>query len=204
LPPCTNLSYRFDNTSSSLLNNFGPRAFTWDFGDGTLPVTTGTQSVNHTYSGPGTYQVKLTLEDTSFCNSPDDTVKAVRLSPKLVAQFNTPQAGCVPYTAVFENTSLGGLSFIWDFGDGSTSTDVNPSHLYSSVGNYAVKLYAFDSTACNVIDSSSAIISVKPIPVASFIYNPTIPAENTFTKFTNQSTGAINYLWNLAQTKYLL
>ena len=41
LPPCTNLSYRFDNTSTSLLNNFGPQSFTWDFGDGSTPIITG-------------------------------------------------------------------------------------------------------------------------------------------------------------------
>ncbi|MEP6594701.1 MAG: PKD domain-containing protein, partial [Ginsengibacter sp.] len=196
LPPCTNLSYRFDNTSTSILNNFGPQSFTWDFGDLTPTVIVGTQSVNHTYASPGTYQVKLTLEDTSFCNSPDDTIKSVRISPNLKAQFNTPPAGCVPYTAIFENTSLGGLSFLWDFGDGTTSTEDNPTHLYSTAGSYTVKLFAFDSTSCNVTDSSSATISVKPIPVAAFIFSPNEPAENTFTQFTNQSIGAINYLWN--------
>jgi gliding motility-associated-like protein len=196
LPPCTNLSYRFDNTSSSILNNFEPQSFTWDFGDQSAVVVTGTQSVNHTYASPGTYQVKLTLQDSSFCNSPDDTIKSVRISPNLKAQFNTPPAGCVPYVAVFENTSLGGLSFLWDFGDGTTSTEDNPTHLYSTVGNYPVKLFAFDSTSCNVIDSASSTISVKPIPVAAFVFSPNVPAENTFTKFTNQSIEAINYLWN--------
>jgi gliding motility-associated-like protein len=196
LPPCTNLSYRFDNTSNSFLNNFGPQSFTWDFGDGTAPLMTGTQSVTHTYAGPGTYQVKLTLEDTSFCNSPDDTVKTVRLSPNLKAQFNSPATGCVPYNAVFENTSLGGLNFIWDFGDGTTSTVDNPSHFYANVGTYAVKLYTFDSSSCNKTDSAIKTISVLPIPVAAFIYNPTVPSENTFTDFSNQTIGAVKYSWD--------
>jgi gliding motility-associated-like protein len=196
LPPCTNLTYRFDNTSTSLLNNYGPQSFSWDFGDGTTIIKTSNQPVTHTYAGPGTYLVKLSLDDTSFCNSPDDTVKSVRLSPKLMSQFTTPQTGCVPYTAVFQNTSLGGLSFLWDFGDGTSSTDENPSHLYSNVGNFTVKLFSFDSTACNVVDSSSAIVSVLPIPQASFIFNPIVPAENTFTQFSNQSIGAISYLWD--------
>jgi gliding motility-associated-like protein len=134
--------------------------------------------------------------DTSFCNYPDDTVKEVRLSPNLKAQFNAPPPGCVPYDAVFENTSSGGINFLWDFGDGTTSTDVSPTHLFSAVGNYIVKLYAFDSTSCNVVDSSSATVSVKPIPVAAFVFDPTVPEENTFTQFTNQSIDAINYLWN--------
>ncbi|MEO6327448.1 MAG: PKD domain-containing protein [Ginsengibacter sp.] len=196
LPPCTNLTYLFDNTSTSS-GNFGPQSFTWDFGDGSSKVITGLQSVNHTYGGAGTYKVSLTLEDTSFCNSPDDTVKFIRLSPKLTAQFNTPLNGCVPYTAVFENTSLGGLNFLWDFGDGSAPSALdNPTHLYSVAGNYTVKLYAFDSTSCNTIDSALKIISVKSIPIAAFIFSPIVPVENTFTQFTNQSVGATNYSWN--------
>lgn len=196
LPPCTNLSYRFDNTSTSILNNnFSPQSFTWDFGDGSAQQLTGLQSVNHTYAGAGTYNVVLTLIDTSFCNAPDDSSRLVRLSPKLVAQFNTPPDGCVPYTALFENTSLGGLNFVWDFGDGTSSAADSPSHLYTTPGTYTVKLFAFDSTSCNTIDSASKSISVKSVPIASFNYSPGIPAENTFTQYNNQSVGAINYIW---------
>ncbi len=195
LLPCTNLSYKFDNTSTSAFNNFGPESFIWDFGDGTRPILTGLQSVNHTYAGPGTYKVTLTLQDTAFCNSPDDTSKLVRLSPQLSAQFNTPASGCLPYNAAFQNTSLGGLSFSWDFGDGTSSNEDSPVHLYTVAGNYTVKLFAFDSTSCNVIDSAIKTISVSGAPIASFIFNPTVPAENTFTQFTDQSTGAISYLW---------
>src|SRR5215210_7762458 len=55
LPPCNNLSYLFDNTTTSAINNFGPQSFTCDFGDGSAKLTAGLQSVNHTYAGPGTY-----------------------------------------------------------------------------------------------------------------------------------------------------
>jgi gliding motility-associated-like protein len=122
-------------------------------------------------------------------------LKTIRLSPIVKAQFNTPREGCVPYNAVFENTSAGGLNFFWDFGDGTTSTVDNPTHLYSSVGSYTVKLYAFDSTSCNKIDSTTFTISVVPIPVAGFTFSPDPPQENTFTQFTNQSLGATNYIW---------
>lgn len=42
----------------------------------------------------------------------------------------------------FTNQSTGATSYLWDFGDGHTSTDVNPSHVYGSAGTYTVKLYA--------------------------------------------------------------
>ena len=197
LQPCSNLSYSFTNTSSPTRGVFSPNAFTWDFGDNTPLVTQGqSPPVIHSYAGPGTYIVKLTINDTAFCNSPNDTVKTVRLSPIVKAQFATPPSGCVPYNAVFTNNSLGGLNFLWDFGDGTTSTQDNPSHLYNNIGTYVVRLMAFDSTSCNKVDSSTFTITVSPNPTASFSYNPNPPQENTATNFVNQSTGATKYLWH--------
>lgn len=194
---CTDLSYIFTNTSTASTAPFKVNSFTWDFGDGSPRMITGlTPPVTHTYSGPGTYIVKLILTDTSFCNSPDSISKTIRLSPIVKAQFNTPAQGCVPYNAIFENTSAGGLNFLWNFGDGTTSTADNPTHLYSAVGNYTITLYAFDSTSCNKSDSTSFTISVVDIPVAGFTFGPIPPKENTFTQFTNQSVGATNYVWN--------
>ncbi len=199
LAPCTNLSYSFTNTSTPTFGGFTPGTFTWDFGDNTPLVTQGQNPpVTHTFAGPGTYNVKLTINDTTFCNSPEDTLKAVRLSPQVQALFSTPARGCVPYNAVFANNSLGGLNFSWDFGDGTTSTEDSPTHLYSNVGTYTVRLRAFDSTSCNKVDSTSFTITVSPIPSASFTYNPNPPVENTITNFVNQSTAATSYLWNFA------
>jgi gliding motility-associated-like protein len=97
---------------------------------------------------------------------------------------------------VFENNSLGGLNFLWDFGDGTTSTDEYPTHLYQNVGTYTIKLIAYDSTSCNLLDSTTFTITVNPIPTASFTYNPIPPQENTFTNFVNESVGATKYTWN--------
>lgn len=196
LEPCTNLSYRFDNTSLATNGSFSPQSFTWDFGDGSAPLVAGTEPVNHTYAGPGTYIVKLSFSDSLFCNSPDDTAKTIRLSPQVKAAFVTPPSGCIPYTAVFQNTSLGGLNFLWNFGDGTTSAVDNPTHDYLTPGTYRVSLIAFDSSSCNKIDSTFINISVQNVPTAGFSFTPTQPQENTFTQFTNQSAGAINYFWN--------
>lgn len=196
LEPCTNLSYDFTNTSTPTRGSFQPGIFTWDFGDNSPLVTETQKPVTHTFAGPGTYKVTLSINDTTYCNSPDDTVRTIRLSPEVKASFATPAAGCVPYNAEFLNNSLGGISFSWDFGDGSTSTDENPTHLYTQVGTYTIKLTAIDSSSCNVIDDTSFTITVSPIPTASFSYDPTVPKENTFTNFTNQSIGATHYTWS--------
>lgn len=197
IPPCTNLGYNFTNTSTAVSGSFNPGIFTWDFGDNTTPEKHDfSDNIQHSFAGPGTYSVTLTVSDTAYCNSPADTVKLIRLSPEVKAIFSTPPKGCVPYNAVFENNSLGGLNFSWDFGDGNTSNEDVPEHLYTQPGTYTVRLYAYDSTSCNKVDSVSFTILVSDNPVAAFIYDPLEPQENTYTNFTNQSLGASSYLWN--------
>ena len=60
---------------------------------------------------------------------------------------------CLPDPVVFSNNSANGNSFLWDFGDGTTSTDVNPSHVYPGPGNYTVTLVVSDSNGCFTPDS---------------------------------------------------
>ncbi len=196
LPPCTNLSYQFTNQSIAPAGKPFGQSFSWDFGDGTAPVPDDTSRVTHGYSTPGNYQVKLVLSDTAYCNSPDSVVQDVRLSPTVKASMNTPSMGCVPYLAGFTNTSMGGLGFIWDFGDGSPQSNVvNPTHLYPSPGNYVVTLVANDSSACNLTDTTRDTLSVQARPVAGFGYSPAQAQTNTPTQFSNTSLGARSYLW---------
>lgn len=197
LDSCTSLRFRFDNTTTALLPVYTNQTFTWDFGDGTPRVTMGFGSVIHTFPAVGSYNVRLVVNDTTFCNSPDSTEKTVRINPNVKAIFNTPTRGCVPYTPVFDNVSLGGLSWLWDFGDGTFSTDFEPVHTYNLVGSYNVRLIAYDSTTCNKVDTSAYFtITVYPIPTANFTWSPNPPVENAFIQFTNLSVGATRYLWD--------
>jgi gliding motility-associated-like protein len=197
LPPCTNLSYQFSNISTPPAGKPFRESFFWNFGDGSPLVMDDTSRITHGYTMPGNYQVTLTLRDTAYCNSPDSTGDAVRLSPQVQALIATPSSGCIPYTAVFTNNSRGGLSFQWDFGDGSPgSNQVNPSHQYNTPGKYIVTLIASDSSSCNLTDTTRDTITVHSPPVAGFGYSPAEAEANTPTQFTNTSTGAQNWLWN--------
>lgn len=197
-PPCENLTYTFQNTSVSLDGQpFKPNTFRWDFGDGSTYVTSSFNDVvTHTYAAPGTYNVTLRVNDVDFCNSPADTVKVIRISTLVKADFETPARGCVPYTAQFNNTSLGGTEFLWDFGDGNTSTDDSPTHLYTNPGTYLVRLLANDPNSCNLTDQTSFTITVSAGPTAAFDFVPLQPVENAFTEFYNRSSGAVKYLWD--------
>jgi gliding motility-associated-like protein len=110
------------------------------------------------------------------------------------AQFEVPD-GCAPYTALFNNTTLAGLQFLWDFGDGSSSTDINPTHLYSAPGVYTISLVAVDSNTCNIIDSTTRTIQVNVKPTSDFTTTPVPPEYNTPTVFYNNATGGTHYTW---------
>ena len=196
LSPCDSFKYRFDNLSTAPLP-FNNTSFTWDFGDGSPRITAGTASVFHSYAAPGTYNVNLVLTDTAYCNAPDSLTVQVRVAALVKAQFTTPPTGCVPYTAEFTNTSLAGQSFQWNFGDGGTSTDINPTHLYSAAGTYTITLIANDPGTCNLTDTTRQTITVANNPTANFNFSPVTPIENTPTTFTNQSSpDAVNFIWN--------
>jgi len=197
LQPCEAANYQFTNNSyvSPAGKQFTNTSFTWYFGDNTAAVVTGNNIVNHTFPGVGVYNVKLVLTDTSFCNAPDSIEIPLRIASNLKAQFQTPKSGCAPYNAIFENTSEGGQQFYWDFGDGVTSTETSPVHLYSIPGTYIIKLRAVDSGTCNNTDSTSAAIVVSSKPKAAYTFTPNPPRENTPVEFLNNSIEATKYLW---------
>lgn len=197
LPPCTALKYEFDNTSVAPPGKpFTNKSFVWDFGDNTPLVTTDDATQQHTYASEGIYNVKLSLVDTNYCNAPEVITHQLRVAANVVAAFAAPDSACAPYMAHFDNISKGGVTFQWDFGDGNTSTDIYPDHLYTQPGRYVVRLVANDPNTCNFTDDTSRVITILPPPVAAYSFQPNKPQENTPTTFTNESTGATHYWWD--------
>ena len=196
LPPCESLNYMFTNTSvPPPAKPFQPDDFTWDFGDGVrIPAGLPPASVTHSYAAPGTYMVRLVLNDTSYCNYPDSLTDTLRVAPLVKAQFQIGN-GCAPYYAYFNNTSLAGQQFFWDFGDGTTSTETNPTHLYADTGTYTIRLLAIDNGTCNQRDSTSQTIQVNEKPTAAFTTTPQPADYNVPTVFHNNSLDATHYTW---------
>ncbi len=197
LDSCNSLRYQFVNQTVATVPSYTNQTFLWDFGDKTPRVRAGFGPVIHTYASVGSYTVTLLVDDTTFCNAPDSAVKTLRISPNVRASFTTPNRGCVPYTAIFKNTSLGGTDFKWEFGNGDTSNAFEPTYTYTVAGTYNVRLIAIDTSTCNKRDTSKYFtITVYDIPDARFDWSPNPPQVNTPTRFNNLSTGANRYLWN--------
>ena len=194
---CQSLTFQFNNTTTAALPVYRSNSFLWDFGDGSPFQRAGFTTVTHTYASAGSYNVKLVVDDSVFCNAPDSIIKQIRLAVNVTARFETPQKGCVPYTAQFNNTSLGGTDFNWDFGDGTpNSVLVSPTHIYNNTGTYTIKLTAIDTSTCNRTSDTSITITVFPIPTSRYMFGP-IPADaNKPIFFTNQAIGASSYKWD--------
>lgn len=121
--------------------------YEWDFGDG----ATGTgQSASHTYSNSGTYTVKLTVKTAAQAKETNP-----KLESKQTAQIEITVAtalsvaisasvteGPAPLEVSFTTEVQGGTaaSYTWDFGDGATSQEANPTHTFTTEGTYTVKL----------------------------------------------------------------
>ena len=195
IPPCESLVFEFNNTSVAPAGKpFTNQSFRWDFGDGNTRIA-GPGIVTHAYAAGGTYDVKLVLIDTSYCNHADSIIQQIRIAPNVEARFTTPSVGCAPYNAVFNNTSLAGQQFFWDFGDGTTSTVTSPTHLYPTPGTYIVTLIAVDNATCNLRDTTTQTITVSGSPTAAYTYTPNPTEPNTAVNFQNGSIGGVSYKW---------
>ena len=193
---CDSLAFRFINTSQAPAGKpFGPTSFIWDFGDGQTVGPTDTTFVIHYFGSAGSYNMKLMLVDTNYCNYPDTLKRLISIAANVKAQFETPSTGCAPYNITINNTSIAGQQFFWDFGDGGTSTDRTPTHQYVNPGPYTIFLRVIDSATCNIADSATFPITIYNRPVAAFTASPDPPIANTPTVFHNASTGALRYKW---------
>ena len=84
--------------------------------------------------------------------------------PQVVSDFSAPltETCMVPLTVSFTNLSLNSSSFIWNFGDGFTSTDANPEHTYNTLGNYTVTLTSDGGSCGNDVNVVTDFVSIDP------------------------------------------
>jgi PKD repeat protein len=135
--------------------------YIWDFGDGTSSVSLNTPSANYTYSDTGTYTISVKVYSFLDCGDTailSDTIK-VHIRPNADFEYlaNTTVEP-IDGTIVFTNNSQSAESYVWNFGDGFTSNEINPIHKYESIDDFTVTLIASNHFGCE--DSISKSITV--------------------------------------------
>ncbi len=161
------LTVRFTDTSVN-----SPTGWFWEFGDGTNSTS---RNSTHVYNGTGNFTVSLTVSNTAGSNSMQVT-DYISVNRQPVADFTANKTrGKFPLTVCFTDTSSNSpAAWSWDFGDGATSTDQHPTHMYETVGNYTVSLQASNSDGSNSTTKSD-FISVRetnadPLPAPRYIF----------------------------------
>jgi len=185
---CTNNTVTFTNTSLP-----GPGNSTWYFGDGT--TFSGTNAT-HAYTTAGTYTIKLVV---NYNNCSDTSSQTITVNQGPATNFTASNtSGCtVPFTTQFSNTTTGATGYLWIFGDGGTSTSASPSHTYSSLGTYTVKLVAYGANGCNDTFTRTNYIKLV-LPAISFTASPTAscaPSNVTLTANIPSGVTITSYSW---------
>lgn len=191
---CTTLNVNFNNTTT------GAVSFVWDFGDGFI---SGLVSPNHNYLNFGandtTYQVSMIATSGVGCR--DTAYSSVTVFPGALAAFtNSPVPNCAPASVQFTNNSIGGVSYEWNFDDGSPiSTLLDPAHVFINtslfIDNFDVQLVTFSANGCS--DTVVHTLSVNPQLVLNIIANPDSGCSPLAVDFPQSAAdGAVAWFWD--------
>ncbi|PYF76027.1 PKD domain-containing protein [Pedobacter nutrimenti] len=173
-------------------NSKGANSFKYDFGDGSTMLTrSAPEMVTHTFDKAGTFTVTLTASNGCSDTTTTETIKVL---PQPVMDFSADVVlGCPGLVVQFKNTSVDGVAYLWDFGDGTTSNEFEPKHIYSGDQEYyTVTLSATNALGCsNTLIKNQYIHIVQP-PVARFNVVPStvISIPNYTFRFEDESTNS--------------
>src|SRR5215217_7336265 len=167
----------------------GTVTYSWDFGDG---ATSSLANPTHIYTSPGIYNVTLVTVNGAGCTSVLTKNAYINAAPQADASFTTTNnISCTaPFTVNFTNTSSGAGSYIWDFGDGNTSTAASPSHTYTTTGAFTVKLIAISPAGCHDTLVQPAVVNIGNL-AAAFSMSTGTACINTPVSFTNMTTPSV-------------
>jgi gliding motility-associated-like protein len=184
------LTVNFTNQSLNAI------AYHWNFGDS---ITSILPNPAHTYSHEGNFSVQLIVTNANGCTDTLQKTGYIKIQKPVVALNNLPDSGCIPFTKYFTattNTLDPVVSYLWNFGDGTSSTLATPSHTFITAGVYAVTLIITTADGCTDTATIARGIIANTKPAVNFTATPKNTCANTAVNFTDLTTGtATNWLW---------
>ena len=189
-PVCYLQNMSFNSTSSV---SSGTLNYLWDFNDGGSAVV---PSPIHLYAAAGNYNVQLIVTTNNFCS--DTITQTVTVHPLPFVNFNNSPVCDGQISSFSEATSISSgniISFLWNFGDGSTANTAITSNQYLAAGIYNVTLTATSDFGC--VNDTTKPVTVNFVPVANF--TAADACLNTPNAFTNTSlilgSSPLTYAW---------
>jgi gliding motility-associated-like protein len=167
----------------------GNLSYLWNFGNG--GPTSTLQNPSAVYAAAGTYTVRLDVQSDLGCSG--TFTKNIVITGK-TTNFNIPPSICIGQTVTFQNNSSPApISSFWDFGDGTTSSQINPTKTFLTSGTFPVKLI---NDYGNCSDSITQNVTIINQPTVNFSLNDSTACNAPFTvQFTDQSPSAATWLW---------
>lgn len=181
-PTCLGNAMTFSNQTPGTF-----QTYSWNFGDGN---TSGIPSPNHTYADTGAYSVQLFVTNSLGCS--DSITMPVYVDSIPVVDFSYASV-CSGDTTVFTNLSTANPSnYVWDFGDGNTSTLFSPQHVYATANSYTTTLLSTYANGCS--SQISHLIDAYPHTVPNFSsVNYCLSDQTSFTDLSTAS--ATSWEW---------
>ena len=183
---CPPVVTSFTNLSSGASN------YNWDFGDN---LNSTIENPAHSYTIGGYYDVSLISSDNFGCA---DTLVINNLVyiPGPILNFDIDQLfGCDSLTISITDISSNTLNYLYNFGDGATSSLQNPIHTYSNPGSYQISLVGEDSAGCQVAFTSSDLIIVDVSPILNYQVSDTNLCIGDSISITNNSVFSNTHQW---------
>lgn len=183
-----NNQFNFNNTSTVLT---GDMQYVWYLGDG---ASTTTRDVTYSYALAGEYMVKMVARTDSGCV--DSTAKNIKIFKYATADFRVDPA-CVDQRLILANrtvnTSPSVLTFLWEFGNGATSTLQNPVYSYPAPGNYPLRLTVSNVHCPQTLSVKEVNVTIdQPIPGVRY---PDVEAVMNFEQQLQARQIANTVLW---------
>ncbi|MBI1341460.1 MAG: PKD domain-containing protein [Terrimonas sp.] len=178
------------------LTTGNPVSWFWNFGDG---GTSTLQNPSHTYNSYGLFSVTLITTNSTGCSDTTTKSQYIRIVRPVITFNDLPAQGCAPFTVNFSAgiTGVDGVtSYLWNFGDGNTSSLPTPSHTYNMLGAYTVSLTITTATGCTETLSLGNAVKAGSSPVADFSISNDTSCLSQAIQFTDLSVPSDDWLWD--------
>jgi len=175
--------------SDSSLNSV---SHVWFFGDNSVSMD---DDPSHIYTEDGFYQVSLVVTAATGCTDTLTVDSLIEVNTPVAGIQFMDTAGCAPLTLTLMDSSINAESWLWNLGNGNTSSNQHPAVIYTDPGFYGISLIATNKFGCSDTLSLDSLIHVHGA-LADFTISGDTGCTPFQVDFLNASNGAVGWYWN--------
>ena len=191
----------------NILDNSSQADLDWSYGDGVN--ASGFNGEMHQYSfqnlGEETVTREISLTVTGDGGCVDTQSVEIDIFPEVISQFSSTQGSCAPFNAMFTNESTENQTYSWAFGDGVTSEDENPTHIFTNPSSfddadYHVTLNVTSEMGCSHL--STEVITALATPAADILLSQSEGCGSFHSTAETMIGDGYNYQWTFNMAPY--